>query len=311
MSNAGSFTHIANQLIKELSDASRFVVEVRLPEGSRRQCKTGPIEIISVNGCTTVNSFSHYVGDLTTRLLEDNREYLSALPDAERGYFLDQLIPGIRSLCKVVLPEYLSYENQGRTRQNVQLRKGLKSSLHRGPRRCHPQGQLPVRWYFRSITVVINGPCGISKSTGIKKDIENAVIDQAWKFSTAWSLRLCYMKQMLEEIKKIIDWMPVNNLPVPGIQVPNSKLPVMITRDVLAAYFRILKETGMFGNTPSGEICKMIVSNFSTKGNSDLKLKRLRNVFDVPTEFGLQCCSDFFRTELELVEKLMLRYHHS
>ncbi|MFZ4523508.1 MAG: hypothetical protein ACOYNC_17525 [Bacteroidales bacterium] len=311
MSNAGSFPRVVNQLLKELSDASRFIVEVSPPEVNTRRRKTGPIEIVSVNGCTTVNSFSHYVHDLTTRLLEDNREYLSALPEVERGYFLDHLIPAVRSICKLVLPEHFCIEYQGRTRHNVQRRKDVKSSLHRGPRRFHHQGQFPVRWYFSSIAVVINGSGGISRSTGISKETEHAVIDQAWKFSTAWRQRLWEMKQMLEEIRKFVDWMPVNNLPVPGVPVPNSKLPVMTTRDVLAAYFRIWKEAGMFGNTPSGEICKMIVSNFSTKGNSDLKLKRLRNVFDVPTEFGLQCCSEFFRTELELVEKLMFRYHHS
>ncbi len=244
MSNAGSFPHMINKLTKELSDASRIAVEIRFPSANGGSRKTGEIEIVKVNGCSTVNSFSHYVADITTRLLEETRDYLGVIPGVERPYYLNHLIRRIRCIGKVA-----------------------------GPGKAN--------------------------------------IEKVWKYSTAWSMQLWDVKQILEDQKKWIEWIPVTGVPAEAIVVPPSKITVAMTRDAMAAFYRIQKESGLFGNTPPGEICKMIVTNFKTKGNTDLKLKRLRNVFDVPTEFAIQCCLDQLRDQLEQGEKLMQRYCNS
>jgi len=308
MSHAGSFPYVIDKLTKELDDASRIVIEIRLRKQAGDEQTNPELIVVSVNGFTRVNGYSHYIASLVNCFIEDTRNFIFTLPVAERSYFLEQLISSLRRLEKVAVPIDLSKQtvmDHGKV-----MRKCLPGQMpgKRVPRRYHDPHLPFFRWIFRECEVSIPSPEGNFKMPVIDDETYSDVTGKAWKYSTAWSQQLWNARNELEDLKRFAELIPVLRVQDENCQFQPPKLTVSATRDVLGAFFRVLKESNVFGNTPSGEICKSAVAGFSTKNCTDLQLKRFRNIFDVPTQFALECCISECRNFIAICEKLMRRY---
>ena len=309
MSHSGSFPHLFKKLLKEFDDASNISITIRYIAATDPTRESGEFSIVSVNGCHTVNAYAHFIAFLATNFLEDTRDILFTLPQNERTCFLECLIARIRRLEKVVIPVYPGNPVSNRMVRRIYSGGHQVSSGNRVPRLlCDPRMQ-SCRWEFKAVSI-----CFIDSTLKINQYEAGAVSTRAvtamaWKFSAAWSQQLWKVRHMLEEQNRIMGCLPFTNTIQENSQIQQTKITLTLTRDELGAFFRVLKEANVFGNTPAGEICKMVVTSFSTKNCANLRLKRMRNIFDIPTPFALECCINECRNFIVICERLMERYN--
>ncbi|MCX6266086.1 MAG: hypothetical protein NTW16_01830 [Bacteroidetes bacterium] len=308
MSHAGSFPNVITKLTKDLLNASAIVIEIRPGKPGAGERIDREIPVVAVNGFSSVNEYAHYIASLTNCFLEDTRDFLFTLPAAERPYFLERLISRVRRFEKMVVPIDPSNPIDLNRKKGRRNNRPAHVPCKRIPRRYHDPHLPFSRWVFRSCEIFIPNPEEPFKTPVADVGACSVVTGKAWKYSTAWCQQLWNARNELEELKRFAEWLPLAEVHSEASQHQQPKLPVSATRDVLGAFFRVLKESNAFGNTPPGEICKMVVAGFSTKNCTDLQLKRFRNIFDVPTPFALECCCNEFRNYLAICEKLMHRY---